>query len=325
MEALGHVCMYLDGTNGSAYEGLEGALLEEVGHIYDSKRVSKVRLIGTKLKHSLLVADNGIRCLGHCIPLGSELFKGSGKHFLSYPEDILLGGKAHFEIQLIEFSRRTVCSGILIAEAGGNLEILIKAGYHQQLLILLGCLGQCIKFSLIFSGGNYIISCTLGRGSTENGRLDLQKAHLRHLLTKEADDLGTEDNIVLHLAVSQIQVTVFQTNILTDFLGGLNFKGKLMIHLSQGIDYGSLQLNGSGRNLRVVGLLISLFHRSGNGKAHFLGNALQKLRLTDYHLQYAIHITQVNKGHSAMVADVLYPSCHLKGLSDMLFPNLVQL
>ena len=97
----------------------------------------------------------------HLASLWGKFGKGGGKHFLAYPEHILLGGKAHFKIQLVELPGGAVCPGVLIAETGGNLEILIKAGYHQQLLVLLRRLGQGIKFALVFAGRHNVISGAL--------------------------------------------------------------------------------------------------------------------------------------------------------------------
>ena len=131
------------------------------------------------------------------------------QYFLAYPEDILLGHEAHLEVQLIELSGRSVCSGILITEAGSDLEIFIKTGSHEQLLILLRCLGQRIEFSFKFSTGNNIVSGTLGRRSTQDRGLDLQKSHVRHLLAQITDHLGTKYNVVLYFCISKIKITIF--------------------------------------------------------------------------------------------------------------------
>ena len=40
-------------------------------------------------------------------------------------------GQRHFDVQLIEFARRTVGAGVFVAEAGRNLEITVEPGDHQ--------------------------------------------------------------------------------------------------------------------------------------------------------------------------------------------------
>ena len=185
MEALGHLGVYLDGTHGLTMEGLKRTSLEKLCEINNTKRVSQIRLIGAELQHCLLIADDRIRCLCDLIPFRRKFFKGCGQHFLTDLEHILLRRKAHLKIQLVKFSGRAVCSGVLITEAGRNLKILIKAGYHEQLLILLRCLGQRIKFSFKLTAGHDIISGTFRRRRTQNRGLDLQKSKLCHLLTEE--------------------------------------------------------------------------------------------------------------------------------------------
>ena len=117
-------------------------------------------------------------------------------------EHILLGSKPHFKVQLIELSGRTIRPCILITEAGSNLEVLIYSGYHQQLLILLRCLWQCIKFSFIVSGRDNIISCSFRRRCAKNRSLYLHKSHLCHFFAKEPDDIRSEDHIIHDLLVS---------------------------------------------------------------------------------------------------------------------------
>ena len=161
MEALAHLRMYLDRADTSSHERPEGTFLEEIGEIHDTERVAEIRLIAAKLQHCLSVADHGIRSLCHLRALRCKFCECGGKNLLANPEHILLCRKAHLEIELVKFSGRTVCPRVLVAEAGSDLEILVNAGCHQQLLILLGRLRQCIKLSLIFSGRYNIISRAL--------------------------------------------------------------------------------------------------------------------------------------------------------------------
>ena len=160
MESLGHLPVYFDGSDGSSLKRLEGTSLEELCHIDDTKRVTKIRFVGTKLQHSLFVADDRIWCLCNGIAFRRKFFKSSGEHFFSDCKYIFLCCKAHFKIELVKFARRTVCSCILVSEARGDLEIFIKAGYHQKLFVLLWCLWQCIKFTFVLSARYNVITCT---------------------------------------------------------------------------------------------------------------------------------------------------------------------
>ena len=108
------------------------------------------------------------------------LGKDGRKHIFQNGKHILLSGKGHFHIQLIELAGRAVPPGVLIPEAGGYLEIAVKSGGHQQLLKLLGRLGQCVKFTRMLPGGHQIVPGSLRRGCCEDGRGDLQKPLFFH-------------------------------------------------------------------------------------------------------------------------------------------------
>ncbi len=155
--------------------------------------------------------------------------KNRRKHILQYRKYILLGGKCHLHIKLIKLSRRTVRPGVLIPEAGRNLEITVKAGGHQKLLKLLRSLGKRIKFPRMISGGHQIVSCTLGGGAGENGGGNLQEAMLRHAFSQLRNYIATQNNAILDCRIAQIQIAVAQTCIFVRLLGTVDLKGKLVV------------------------------------------------------------------------------------------------
>lgn len=142
MEAFGHLRMYLDGTDGSADKRLKRTSLEELRHIHNSQRIAQIRLVTAELQHCLFVTDDGERCLGDPAAFGSKLYKGIMQYFLAYLEDILLSHEAHLEIQLIELSGRSVCSGILVAEAGAIWKYLSKPEAMSSCLYCCGAWGS---------------------------------------------------------------------------------------------------------------------------------------------------------------------------------------
>jgi len=105
METFGHIRMNTDCTNSFSDEWLERTFLEKVGHIDNTKRVAQIRLIGTKLQHCLLVADDRIRRFCDNTSFRCEFFKYCGKHFLSDSKHIFLRCKTHLEIELVKLSR----------------------------------------------------------------------------------------------------------------------------------------------------------------------------------------------------------------------------
>ena len=64
-----------------------------------------------------------------------------------------------------------------------------------------------------------------------------------------------------------------------------------MVNLSKHGYAVSLQLDGTGRNLRIVGLLVAVLDHTLNGDAVFLCDSVQQAGITHNHLQYAVHIS----------------------------------
>ena len=151
MLTLSQSLMDDDTSYGKTVEWFKCTSLEELRKIDDYKRITKVRFIRTVLKHRFFIADYRIRSLCNFIALRRKLLKYICKHLFANFEYILLSCKAHLKVQLIELTRRSVRSRILISEARSYLEILIKARNHEQLLILLRCLGKSIELALVFS------------------------------------------------------------------------------------------------------------------------------------------------------------------------------
>ena len=69
----------------------------------------------------------------------------------------------------VELAGGTVAPGVLVPEAGGNLEVLVKAGGHQQLLELLGGLGQGVELARMLAGGHQVVPGALGEEAVRMG------------------------------------------------------------------------------------------------------------------------------------------------------------
>ena len=189
MKPFGHGLAHPDRPDCSANKRFKTALLEKLSQVNNPQRIPQIRLIRPEFQHRLLITDDRIGCLCHLIPFRRKLFKDCRQHFLPDTEYIFLGGKTHLKIQLIKLPRGTVGSGVLIPETGRDLKIFIKSRCHQQLFVLLGRLGQRIKFPFVFSGRHNIISCPLRRGSGKDRCLDLQKTKFLHLFPQKTDNL----------------------------------------------------------------------------------------------------------------------------------------
>src|SRR5882672_4199838 len=99
----------------NAREDLEAGTTEYLRHVLHLDRVAKVWLVGTVQPHRLRIGDER-EFLRH--RLAAELLEHAAHHRLDRVEHVLLRDEAHLEVELVEFTGRTVGAGILVAEAG---------------------------------------------------------------------------------------------------------------------------------------------------------------------------------------------------------------
>ena len=222
-EAIHHDSLYR-----LTFESSKATALHYLGGIGQYQIDTQIRLVGTILVHSLQIRDPYKRSLGS-IFINTVLFKYGRKYLLYDGEYIFLRSEGHLHIQLIKLSGRTVCSRILITEAGSDLEITVKTGSHQDLLELLGCLGQSVELAGMISGRNQIISRTFRGRTGQNRGGDLHEVQSIHSLTQLCHDLTSHHDVLLHVRISQIQITVFQTGIFVCILGLIDLKRKCIV------------------------------------------------------------------------------------------------
>src|SRR5699024_9168851 len=155
------------------------AAAQHLGGVLHHQVDAQVGLVGAVLVHGLQVGDaaeggGG----GHAV--GAVLGEDGGQHVLQHGEDVLLVGEGHLHVQLVELAGGAVAAGVLVPEAGGDLEVLVEAGGHQQLLELLGGLGQGVELAGVLAAGHQVVPGPLGGGGGEDGGGDLQEAVVDH-------------------------------------------------------------------------------------------------------------------------------------------------
>ena len=114
---------------GLSLERTESAVCHNVRRILQYQINAEIRLVGAVLVHGLQIWNTHKRSLGSSL-VYTILFKYRRQYLLDNREHILLGSKCHLHIELIELSRRTVCSCVLITETRCNLEIAVESGRH---------------------------------------------------------------------------------------------------------------------------------------------------------------------------------------------------
>ena len=118
----------------------------------------------------------------------AEFLEDAAQHRLHRVEHVVLGDEAHFDVELVEFAGRTVGAGVLVAEAGGDLEIAVEARHHDQLLELLRRLRQRIELAGMDAARHQEVARALGRGRREDRRLELEEALVLHAAAQRVDD-----------------------------------------------------------------------------------------------------------------------------------------
>jgi hypothetical protein len=166
-----------------------------VGDVGDEERVAQVRLVVAVFQHRFLVGDaREAAGRGHALAVG-ELLEHARQHRLDRLEHVLLRDEAHLEIELIEFAGAAVGAGVLVAEAGRDLEVAVEAGDHDQLLEHLRRLRERVEFAGVDAAGNEIVARALGAGGGQDRGLELGEPLRDHAVADRGDDLAAQDDV----------------------------------------------------------------------------------------------------------------------------------
>ena len=163
-----------------AGEGLELRALEDVGDVDELQLGAQVRLVVAVLQHRL--AERDPREGRGDVAAAAELLEELGHQLLDRLEDVLLLDEAHLDVELVELARRAVGAGVLVAEAGRDLEVAVEARDHQQLLELLRGLRQRVELAGVQPGGDHEVAGALGGGRGQDRGRHLVEAERGHLV-----------------------------------------------------------------------------------------------------------------------------------------------
>ena len=243
--------LYIDAAHASAGGNSPGKY-PELGALQDFRQVfqliaePQVRLIGAKPLHALGVGHPGEGGLDFHI---QHLLVDGFHEALGHGHNILLVDEGHFQVDLGKF-RLPVGPQVLVPEAPGDLHIPVEARQHGQLLIQLRGLGQGKKAAGKHPAGHQVVSGPLGGGLDQNRGFHLHKAVLVEIVPGDFHDLMPGDNLILHVGAAQIQIAVFQPQLLLDLavLGDLKGRG---FAFGKHPQVGDLDLHLAGGDLLV--------------------------------------------------------------------------
>ena len=228
-------------------------------------------------------------------------------------EDPLRGGEAHLDVDLGELGLPVVAQ-VLVAEAAGDLEVLVEPRDHEELLEDLRRLGESVELARAEAARDQEVARAPRRVLDHVGGLELEEAGLGEGRPGQGRELRPEDEVALERGPPQVEVAVAQA-------GGLEGVEALVVGDRQGrrirrreeLDRGALDLDGAGRE-GVVGVLAAADHLAGDRHAVLGAEAtggLVGLRVevgAEDDLGDAGTIAEIDEDATAAVALAMHPS-----------------
>ena len=315
-----------DGLDGVACgKGRKVAAGDERRHVLYGQVDAQVWLIRAVGVHRVAVGNAAEGRLG-CNAVLAVLGKDRREHVLEHREHVVLRGKGHLHVELIEFAGAAVAAGVLVAEARGDLEIAVEARRHEQLLELLRRLRQSVKLAGVLARRHKIVARALGAGRREDGRGDLEKAVRGHGGAQRGHHLAAQDDVLLYGGVAQVEIAVLQAQRLIGVAAAVDLKRQLVIAAA------AEHLDLRGHDLNVAGGQLGVFARALAHDALDGDRGLLVERLDDLHhvlglnddLRRAVKITDDDEGKILSdLADVFHPADDADLLADVFEPQLV--
>ena len=278
-------------------------------HILHLDRVAQVRLVRAVFGDRFAVG-NALERIGVDALAFAELLEHAVHHRLYGGEDVLLGDEAHLDVELVELEA-AVGAQVLIAEAGGDLEVAVEARHHQQLLELLGRLRQRIELLGMQAAGHQEVARAFGRRGRQDRRLILQETLLEHAIADRLDHARTQHDVLVQGLATQVEIAVLEP----DFLGILRLAedwqrqfGGFRQHLDRlnpHLDFSGGQVGVDGRAFAQHHLAVDTDHALGAHPLHPL--EARRLRV-QHQLGQAVVVAQVDEQQTAVVPLPVHPA-----------------
>ncbi len=311
-------------------EDLEARAAEVLGDVGHHDGVAQVGLVGAVLGDRLVVGDAREAWrhrLGSIWPASGrtrKLLEQAAHDGLDGLEHILLLDEAHLQVELVELTRRTIGAGVLVAEAGRDLEVAVEARDHDQLLELLRRLRQGVELAGMHARGDEEVARALGRRGGQDGGLELEKARVAHAPADRGDDLVAEHDVPVQRLAAQIQEAIGEAQVLR-VVGLAEHGDGQLLGLGQHLDAGGDDLDLARRQLGVHrGLAVD--HRARAHAAVDLDHPLGAHRLCRLEgwavgigddLGEAVVVAQVDEQQAAVVAHAVHPARQPHRLADV--------
>ena len=214
----------------------------------------------------------------------------------------------------------TVGAQVLVAEAAHNLEVLVVAGHHEQLLERLRRLGQGVELVGVHAARHDEVARAFGRGAHQIGGLDFEEALGIEEAANLLGHLVAQDEVALQRRTAQVEVAVLHPQVVTAVRDLLDGEGRGQ-RLVEDVDLLGRHLDVARRHLGVLRRTLDdaardlddeLASQTG-GRLACLGRGV----LLDDNLRDAVAVAQVDEGHRPEVSHFLHPPCQGDALVDV--------
>ena len=282
--------------------------------------VAEVRLVGAVPECGVLISD--LRPVLRRIHLtaAAELLKHTCQNRPDRVEHVLLADKAHFQVELVEVRRRTVRTRVFVAEAGRDLEILVIARDHDQLLELLRCLRQRIELAGMQARRHEEVACALRRRGRNDRRLVFAEILAPHALAHRAHHIRAQRHIALHILAAQVEEAIAQAGFLGVFLIPEHHQ-RQFLGCAQHFHIAHEHFDLARGELRVHQFRITRLHHAVNADTPFRTHLFHVLEHravgVAQDLGHAVMVAQVDEQDATMVAHPVHPAREANGFTNM--------
>ena len=140
-------------------------------------------------------------------------FKDTSKEAFDEGDNVFLGDEGGFDINLGELGL-TVSAEVFVAETARDLEILFDAAHHEELLVLLRCLGESVEALRMHAGGHEEVTRAFGSGLGKNGGFDFEEGEFVEVVAGGLGDAVAKAHVAGHAVAAQVEVAILHAQVL---------------------------------------------------------------------------------------------------------------
>ena len=292
----------------NAFKDFEAAFGGRLGDFAELKVEPEVGLIAAVFLHRFFVGHAKERRWNVNI---ESVLPNLGEHAFDHCLKLLFFDEGHLNVDLREFGL-PVLAKIFVAEATRDLEVALEARDHEELLVNLRRLGECVKRTRVEAGRHHEVACATRRVLHHKWRLDFVEAVVSKIRANCLAGLGARAKFLLQLGASQVEVTILKSQRFVGLDAIFNQKGR-GIGLGENLKLVGVNLDAAGFHVGIV-LATAGVHRADDSNAELAAQLAGLFKGFFVHgwikddLGESIAIAKVDKDTTTVVSAIVDPS-----------------